>query len=262
MLVSEAAAEPLPRVARGIGSASSELRGRASQLTFSHVTVSVKLKPVKGEKLPPTKLILDNVSGTLGPSECIAVMGPSGCGKTTLLNALAALSTPTSGHVRIDGAPVHRALMRDASAIVPQHSDELLMPVLSASEALMDAAAFKTRYTCAQAQERVDQLLRQFGLWECRHVRIGHPEVFYFSTHPPISPICRTPLFTYLTFYSCFFEGRRGLSGGQRKRLSVALELLGRPRLLFLDEPTSGLDAVSAHTLVKLVGGLAKQGTT
>ena len=232
MLVSEAAAEPLPRVARGIGSASSESRGRASQLTFSHVTVSVKLKPVKGEKLPPTKLILDNVSGTLGPSECIAVMGPSGCGKTTLLNALAALSTPTSGHVRIDGAPVHRALMRDASAIVPQHSDELLMPMLSASEALMDAAAFKTRYTRAQAQERVDQLLRQFGLWECRHVRIGHP------------------------------EGRRGLSGGQRKRLSVALELLGRPRLLFLDEPTSGLDAVSAHTLVKLVGGLAKQGTT
>ena len=96
----------------------------------------------------------------------------------------------------------------------------------------MDAAAFKTRYTRAQAQERVDQLLRQFGLWECRHVRIGHP------------------------------EGRRGLSGGQRKRLSVALELLGGLRLLFLDEPISGLDAVSAHTLVKLVGGLAKQGTT
>ena len=110
--------------------------------------------------------------------------------------------------------------MRRFSALVPQ--DDLLTPTMTVHEALMEAALFKSNLPLAARQARVEKLLEQFGLNGCRDVRIGH-------------------------------HSKRGISGGQKRRLSVALELCGTVSLLYLDEPTSGLDAVATMTLVRLL---------
>lgn len=169
-------------------------------------------------------------SGVFGPSELIAVMGPSGSGKTTMLSALTGVMQPSEGSTKANGQPVDPAVLRRFTALVPQ--DDMLTPALTAQEALFEAACFKANATTGEAQKQTDQLLQQFGLLECRDVKIGHP------------------------------EGTKGLSGGQRKRLSVALELTGNPSMLFLDEPTSGLDAVAALALAKDLRSLSGTGAT
>ena len=146
-------------------------------------------------------------------------MGPSGSGKTTMLNALTGVTRPTHGTIFANGHPFDGATMRRFSALVPQ--DDLLTPTMTVHEALMEAALFKSNLPLAARQARVEKLLEQFGLSGCRDVRIGHP------------------------------DSKRGISGGQKRRLSVALELCGTVSLLYLDEPTSGLDAVATMALVR-----------
>ena len=196
------------------------------QLVFDLVRVDVTTSRSKAA----VKRILSDVSGTFGPAELIAVMGPSGSGKTTMLGALNGIVPRTSGSIMVNGTPFDKSINKHFTTFVPQ--DDLLTAVLTPQEALMDAASFKTTLNAVEAQARTEALLAQFGLVECRDVMVGHP------------------------------EGQKGLSGGQRKRLSVALELMGNPSLLFLDEPTSGLDALSALTLVKLLSSLSKSGAT
>jgi len=197
------------------------------QCVFDKVCIDVA---IKGDKANPTKRILDEVSGGFGPKELIAVMGPSGSGKTTMLNALTGVATPTSGTITINGQLFSPATSKRFTALVPQ--DDYLMPTLTPMEAMMDAATFKANLPPGDALARTEELLTQFGLQECRNVAIGHP------------------------------EGLKGLSGGQKKRLSVALELMGNPSLLFLDEPTSGLDSVAALSLVRLLKSIAQSGAT
>jgi len=203
------------------------------QLVFDKVTIDVQLPregpPCAGGERP-IKRILDEVTGIFGPSELIACMGPSGSGKTTMLNALTGVTKPTSGSITANGEPFEAETMRRVSALVPQ--DDLLTPSMTVVEALMEAALFKTGLHADARQAQVDTLIEQFGLGVCRDVIVGSP------------------------------TGKKGISGGQKRRLSVALELCGSPSLLFLDEPTSGLDAVSTMTLVKLLASLAKGGMT
>ena len=187
------------------------------QLVFEKVSIEVTPPHGPLSRAPPVKRILDEVSGIFGPAECIACMGPSGSGKTTMLNALTGVTRPTHGTIFANGHPFDGATMRRFSALVPQ--DDLLTPTMTVHEALMEAALFKSNLPLAARQARVEKLLEQFGLSGCRDVRIGHPE--------------------------------RGISGGQKRRLSVALELCGTVSLLYLDEPTSGLDAVATMTLVR-----------
>lgn len=197
---------------------------QAVQLVFKNVNIDVKTTTKENKR------ILNNVSGRFGPGELTAIMGPSGSGKTTMLNALTGKITPTSGKIEVNGKPFNSTILKSVMALVPQ--DDLLTPALTCSEALMEAAALKTDLTTSQAYERTVKLLDTVGLTECKNVTIGHP------------------------------EGQKGLSGGQKKRLSVALELMGNPSLLYLDEPTSGLDSVSALSLIKLLARLARQGAT
>ena len=196
------------------------------QLVFEKVTIEATPPHGPFSKARPVKRILDEVSGIFGPAECIACMGPSGSGKTTMLNALTGVTRPTSGTISANGQPVDAATMRRYSALVPQ--DDLLTPTLTVYESLMEAALFKSGLGVVARQDRVEKLLEQFGLSGCRDVRIGHP------------------------------DGKKGISGGQRRRLSVALELCGTVSLLYLDEPTSGLDAVSNMALVRLLSSLAR----
>ncbi|CAH0561475.1 unnamed protein product [Brassicogethes aeneus] len=174
------------------------------------------------------KRILHGVSGEFQSGELSVIMGPSGAGKSTLLNILAGFITRGSGGTVMlngevrDQSPRYRKL----SAYIPQ--DEELRLALTAKEAMTFAANLKLGYgvTGEYKQQQVIEILDLLGLGECHHTLTSR------------------------------------LSGGQRKRLAVALELLSNPPILFLDEPTTGLDSSSCTQCISLFKRLAQEGRT
>lgn len=198
------------------------------QLSFSHLSIDATVSDKEGSK----RRIIDDVSGSFGPAEVVAIMGPSGGGKTTMLSTFSGSmpsSLSMSGELKINGQPFSKAVLRTYARMVPQ--DDMLYAVLTPREVLMEACNFHDLGSSA-ARARTEELLAQFNLTESKDVAIGDP------------------------------AGQKGISGGQKKRLSVALELVESPSLLFLDEPTTGLDIVSATTLCKLLTSLAQKGAT
>jgi len=177
--------------------------------------------------------VVDEVSFSILPGEMVAIMGPSGAGKTSVLTTLAGYTPPTSGHVLVDGLSLYRHydVFRSAVGYVPQ--DDVMHRALTVEEVLAFHAKinFPDALTDDEISARIDRVLRQLDLERVRTSIVGD-------------------------------ELRRGLSGGQRKRLNVAIELLGQPSLLLLDEPTSGLDARSAMQLIRQCRGLASAGRT
>jgi ABC transport system ATP-binding/permease protein len=163
--------------------------------------------------------ILADVSVSIEPGELIAVIGESGAGKSTLLRALAGVSDPTTGEVTINGEPV--AGRRTDIGYVPQ--DEIVHDRLTVREALTFAARLRLPHGSSRAEVRqvVTRAMEDLELAERADVRIG------------------------------------ALSGGQRRRVGVATELLTRPGLLFLDEPTTGLDPGLEARLMGLLRQLA-----
>lgn len=181
-----------------------------------------------GRARPPPQPLLRSVSGLAQPGQVVALMGPSGAGKTSLLRILAG-RVPCSAHggtVLVNGAP-RAADFRLVSAYVEQHSGAL-DSLMTAREHLEFAArlGLPRRYTPAEKRERVEHVLAILGLDSIADVVVGD-------------------------------MARGGISKGQRKRLSIAAELIREPKVLFLDEPTSGLDATTARTLVAHLQQLA-----
>jgi ABC-type multidrug transport system ATPase subunit/ABC-type multidrug transport system permease subunit len=174
------------------------------------------------------KTLLDHVSFPVGEKCLLAVVGPSGAGKSTLLNALTGQRPADHGTVLYDGRDLYRdyAELRQRIGLVPQ--DDILHAQLTVRSALSYAAElrFPQDTLKAERRERVDEVIRELGL-EQR---------------------ARQPV--------------HSLSGGQRKRVSVALELLTKPSLLFLDEPTSGLDPGMDRSVMHMLRGLADDGRT
>ncbi|WP_309056555.1 FHA domain-containing protein [Streptomyces sp.] len=174
------------------------------------------------------KTLLDEVSFPVGEKCLLAVVGPSGAGKSTLLNALTGQRPADRGTVLYDGRDLYRdyAELRQRIGLVPQ--DDILHLQLSVRRALGYAAELRFPEDTAPAErrDRVDEVIRELGLTE----RAGQPI--------------------------------HSLSGGQRKRVSVALELLTKPSLLFLDEPTSGLDPGMDRSVMHMLRGLADDGRT
>ncbi|MEU1281387.1 FHA domain-containing protein [Streptomyces sp. NPDC005805] len=174
------------------------------------------------------KTLMDHVSFPVGEKCLLAVVGPSGAGKSTLLNALTGLRPADSGTVLYDGRDLYRdyAELRQRIGLVPQ--DDILHTQLTVRRALGYAAELRFPQDTARAerQERVAEVIRELGLEE--------------RADQPI----------------------HSLSGGQRKRVSVALELLTKPSLLFLDEPTSGLDPGMDRSVMHMLRGLADDGRT
>ena len=172
--------------------------------------------------------ILDEVGFALEPSSVLAVIGPSGAGKTTLLNALTAFRPADSGHVVFDGRDVYATYdqLRLRMGLVPQA--DILHTQLTARQALQYAAElrFPTDVTPETRRIRIDDVMEELNLSASADIRIDR------------------------------------LSGGQRKRVSVACELLTEPALLFLDEPTSGLDPGNEAVLMGLLRDLARAGRT
>lgn len=168
------------------------------------------------------KTILHPLSVTILPGEFVGIIGPSGAGKSTLLKALCGVQRVSGGSVAIDGEPV-RSRAADLG-YVPQ--DEIVHPLLNVREALEYAAELRlpqdTRL--AERQDAVQRALREVDL-------VAHAD----------KPI-------------------KALSGGQRKRVGVASELISQPGMLFLDEPTSGLDPGLEQLLMQLFRDLANGG--
>ena len=176
------------------------------------------------------KTLLDHVSFKALPGDMIALMGPSGAGKTTLLLTLNGYLPPTAGLVRINGEDLYLIYdaLRGSIGYVPQ--DDIVHPELTVFEAVRYSAQFRLPpdYSDEEIDRRVEETLKDLGLEAVMNLQIGKPE-------------------------------KKVLSGGQRKRVNIALELVTDPVILFLDEPTSGLAADDTTALINLLADLTKK---
>ncbi|KAJ6842888.1 ATPase [Iris pallida] len=179
-----------------------------------------------------TKTLLNGISGEAREGEILAVLGASGSGKSTLIDALANRIARESlkGSVLLNGETVGRKLMKSISAYVMQ--DDLLYPMLTVEETLMFSAEFRLPRSLSKSKKkaRVQQLIDQLGLRRAATTIIGD-------------------------------EGHRGVSGGERRRVSIGTDIIHDPIILFLDEPTSGLDSTSAFMVVKVLQKIARSGS-
>ncbi|XP_072977512.1 ABC transporter G family member STR-like [Typha angustifolia] len=202
-------------------------------LEFHNLSYSIFKKQKKdGATVKKEVYLLNDISGQALRGQVTAVLGPSGAGKSTFLDALAGRIAQGSleGSVRIDGRPVTTSYMKKVSSYVMQ--DDQLFPMLTVFETFMFAAEVRLPPSLSRSdkQQRVCELLNQLGLQTAAHTYIGD-------------------------------EGRRGVSGGERRRVSIGVDIIHKPSLLFLDEPTSGLDSTSAHSVVEKVKDIAKGGS-
>ncbi|KAJ2723674.1 hypothetical protein GGI07_002469 [Coemansia sp. Benny D115] len=175
--------------------------------------------------------VLHGISGSVYPGELVAIMGSSGAGKTTLLNVLAGRvqGGRLYGDITFNGSKRDPHTFKRQLAFVEQ--DDLMYPQLTVSETLTTSAELRlsdTKYTKQEKHDRVDTVMRQLRL-----------------THVKDSPIGGA--------------GARGVSGGERKRVSIGAELVTDPSILVLDEPSSGLDSSSAEMVVSLTKEMSRQ---
>ncbi len=177
---------------------------------------------------PKGQRLLADVSFALPGGTLLAVIGPSGAGKSTLLRALTGQRPADAGRVRYDGRDLYANYdeLRQRIGLVPQ--DDILHPQLTVGRALRYAARLRFPGDCTpqEREDRIAEVLAELDLTRQVGQRIS------------------------------------SLSGGQRKRVSVALELLTRPSLLFLDEPTSGLDPGLDKSVMEQLRDLAGGGRT
>jgi len=173
--------------------------------------------------------VLKNLTGRVTPGRVLAILGPSGSGKTSLLNILSGrLKNGVEGDISINGCSIDPAEFRSEVAYVTQ--EDVHTPLQSVREALHFSAALRLsseEITKDKHEILVDKLIEELMLTKCADTYIGGGRI-------------------------------RGVSGGERKRVSIAQELITRPKIIFLDEPTSGLDAYSAYSIISLLKRLAK----
>ena len=173
---------------------------------------------------------LRNVSFSAHQGNLVGILGSSGSGKTTLLNVLAGINRPSSGQVRINQLDLHKenGRLSGVSGFVPQ--DDLLIEDLTVFENLWFNARFCFKHLSGkEIREKVNETLSSLGLLEKKDLKVG-------------SVMNKT------------------ISGGQRKRLNIALELIREPSVLFLDEPTSGLSSRDSENVMDLLRELTLKG--
>lgn len=179
----------------------------------------------KGGKLGIQKLSFDEESGRL-----VGIMGASGAGKSTLLFVLNGTNVPTTGQVLINGIDIHRESEDIEGLIGFVSQDDLLIEELTVYQNLYyNAKLCFDNYTKEEVIETVNKVLQNLGLFEIKDMKVGNPL-------------------------------DKKISGGQRKRLNIALELIREPSVLFLDEPTSGLSSRDSENILDLLKELALKG--
>ncbi|KAH9616019.1 hypothetical protein KSS87_003211 [Heliosperma pusillum] len=198
----------------------------SATLTWKDLTVMVTLR--NGD----TQTVLEGLTGYAAPGTFTALMGPSGSGKSTLLDALSsrlASNAFMSGVILLNGR--RTKLSFGTAAYVTQ--DDNLIGTLTVRETISYSARLRLpdRMPRSEKQALVESTIIEMGLQDCADTVVGNWHL-------------------------------RGISGGEKRRVSIALELLMRPRLLFLDEPTSGLDSASAFFVTQTLRGLSRDGRT
>ncbi|KAF2768920.1 putative ABC transporter [Teratosphaeria nubilosa] len=178
-----------------------------------------------------SKPILQHVTGSISRGSCWGVMGGSGAGKSTFVNALMGKIKTTSGDLRVNGHPKTISDYKKLIGYVPQ--DDIIFPDLTVRENILHSARIRlpSHWRDSRIQQHVDSLIACLQLSHVQHSRVGD------AAHPVIS-------------------------GGQRKRVNIGMELAAAPMAIFLDEPTSGLDASSSANIMQLIRAISRLGVT
>ena len=193
---------------------------KPAALCFDHVSYNLK-----------DQQILHDISGSVHPGQLMAIMGASGAGKTTFLDLLARKNKrgTTTGNFHVNGETVSDNDFRSVIGFVDQ--EDTMLPTLTVHETIMDSALLRLPREMSREAKRqkVEDVERQLGIWHIKDQLIGSEET-----------------------------NGRGISGGEKRRVGIACELVTSPSILFLDEPTSGLDAFNAFNVVECLVNLVK----
>lgn len=222
------------------GEGLTEIRKSAKQLIqLTWVDIVIKAMPAQSKcckssganMLTKEKIIIDHVHGTVQPGQFLAIIGASGAGKTTLLNFLSgreiSQNLTRTGQIFINHKDKDTlGNFSSYSAYVQQ--DDILFQTMTVRECLTFAARLKLTASEDEKQERVNHMIKSLKLTKAQNTRIGGPLV-------------------------------KGVSGGERKRTSIGVELITDPNLVFLDEPTTGLDSFTATSVCESLRDLAKK---
>lgn len=174
-------------------------------------------------KFPGGKTGIHDISFREETGKLIGIMGASGAGKSTILNILNGTIAPTSGSISINGIDIHRDKKKAEGVIGYISQDDLLMEDLSVFQNLyFNAQLCFDGYSKFRITKMVIEMLKSLGLYEIRNMKVGSPL-------------------------------NKKISGGQRKRLNIALELIREPTVLFVDEPTSGLSSRDSENIMDLL---------
>jgi ABC-type multidrug transport system ATPase subunit len=180
-----------------------------------------------------TKTVLHEVSGIFASGKFTAIMGSSGAGKTSLLNAIGgeAAGGILSGRITVNGQGIATDTMRRLRAFVFQ--DDVMMGTMTVREIISMSARLRLPETISMQEkmDRVEQVIQVLRLEGCCDTVMGYSEA-------------------------------SNISGGERKRVAIAMELVTNPSVIFLDEPTSGLDTFTAYTVCRTLKDLAQAGRT
>lgn len=211
---------------------------RTVDVSLDRFALDLEKRSRLGKKMP-TKTILHPVTTTFAAGSLNVIMGPSGSGKTSLLNAMAlrlhnSFGTRYNqfGEMKFNGAVPSDSVVRSVCSYVCQ-DDDALLPSLTVRETLRFSAGLRlpSFMTAAEKHQRAEDVLLKLGLKDCADNLIGSDIV-------------------------------KGISGGEKRRVSIAVQILTDPRVLLLDEPTSGLDAFTASSIMEVLQGLAHEGRT
>ncbi|KAL8669211.1 MAG: hypothetical protein Q9168_006193 [Polycauliona sp. 1 TL-2023] len=211
---------------------------RTIKVTLQEYSLNIQKRSWRLKK-SEEKPILKPINTAFEPGKLNVIMGPSGSGKTSLLNLMAdrlhdSLSTTykQKGDLKLNNAVPSSEVIRSICSYVCQ-DDDALFPCLTVRENLQFAAALRlpTHLSKSQKQRRAESVLLKLGLRDCADNLVGDHLV-------------------------------KGISGGEKRRVTIAIQILTDPQILLLDEPTSGLDAFTASSIMAVLRGLAEEGRT
>jgi ABC-type multidrug transport system ATPase subunit len=196
----------------------------AANLRWKNVTV--RSQGAKGQE---DKAVLNKAKGYVNAGEFMAIMGPSGAGKTTLLNILSMKNMErlylSDGVIELNNHNINSIKYKNTIGFVPQ--EDILIATLTPRESIRFSADLTLDLPSDVRAQKVEKLLTDLGLQACSNTKIGG-------------------------------DLARGVSGGERKRASIGVELICDPPVLFLDEPTTGLDSFTAEQIINLITSQAK----